>query len=519
MRPRALFLLTLTVLLPMTAAASPPQKEATIREYSRSFPTYPFGDPDPVAAMSRFYPYFRFDGFTDTPAPKAWKVVELSNDYLQLLILPEIGGKVWAAIEKSTGKSFLYFNHVVKFRDVAMRGPWTSGGMEANYGIMGHTPNCSTPVDYLTRRNPDGSVSCFLGTLDLLTRSTWRLEVRLPADEACFSTRSFWHSGSALDEPYYSWMNIGIKAGGNLQLVNPGTNSIYHDGKAYDWPINHENGRDISWYEKNNFDGPKSYHVLGRFSEFFGGYWHDDDFGMARFTPFGDKPGRKVWIWGLSRAGMIWEDLLTDHDGQYVEVQSGRLFNQNDDASTRTPFKHRAFPPYATDTWTETWLPVKETKGFVTASPWGAMNVTRDGARIHIRISPTKTLHDTLAVFDGDRLLEERKVTLEPMRTVEEIVTLASPPKALRVCLGGDKMTYADDDSDLLTRPLEAPRNFRLGFGPGPVSSRQGERPATRLHARSGKVQSVPGARSELCAGARRTGRAGEPARRCESRS
>jgi len=99
------------------------ERNAVVREYERSFTTYPYSDPDPVPTMSKFYPYFRYDGFTDSPVEKKWKVVELSNDYLQVLILPEIGGKVWAAIEKSTGKSFIYFNHVVKFRDVAMRGP------------------------------------------------------------------------------------------------------------------------------------------------------------------------------------------------------------------------------------------------------------------------------------------------------------------------------------------------------------------------------------------------------------
>jgi len=89
---------------------------------------------------------------------------------------------------------------------------------------------------------------------------------------------------------------------------------------------------------------------------------------MAHCAAYGDKPGRKIWIWGLSRQGMIWENLLTDADGQYVEVQSGRLFNQADSSSTQTPFKHAEFPPYATDTWTEHWLPVKGIKGFVSAS-------------------------------------------------------------------------------------------------------------------------------------------------------
>ena len=246
-------------------------------------------------------------------------------------------GKVWAAIEKTTGKSFIYFNQVVKFRDVAMRGPWTSGGMEANYGIMGHTPNCFSPVDYLARRNPDGSASCIIGVLDLLTRSTWRLEINLPADQAVFTTRSLWHNGSGIDQPYYTWMNVGIKAAGNLQFVNPGTCYIDHDGKAFDWPMNRADGRDLSWYEQNNFGSYKSYHVMGRFSEFFGGYWHKDDFGMARCSTYGEKAGRKIWIWGLSREGMIWEHLLTDSDGQYVEVQSGRLFNQAADKQHPDP--------------------------------------------------------------------------------------------------------------------------------------------------------------------------------------
>ena len=148
-----------------------------VKEYLQVFTTYPFSDPNPVPMITPVYPYFRFDGFTDKPVQKKWKVVELENDYIKLIILPEIGGKIWAATEKSTGRPFLYQNHVVKFRDVAMRGPWTSGGLEANYGIIGHTPNCATPVDYKIQTNDDGSATCTIGTLDLLTRSTWRMEI------------------------------------------------------------------------------------------------------------------------------------------------------------------------------------------------------------------------------------------------------------------------------------------------------------------------------------------------------
>ncbi|MBL0110584.1 MAG: DUF5107 domain-containing protein [Saprospiraceae bacterium] len=42
---------------------------------------------------------------------------------------------------------------------------------------------------------------------------------------------------------------------------------------------------------------------------------------MGHYALQDDKPGRKIWIWGLSRQGMIWEQLLTDQDGQYVEIE------------------------------------------------------------------------------------------------------------------------------------------------------------------------------------------------------
>ena len=97
-----LFVVCLVVLgAPVVGASA----KTAVKEYDRVFTTYPYSDPDPVPAASRFYPHFRYDGFTDKPIQKKWKVVELSNDYLQVLILPEIGGKVWAAIDKTTGKS------------------------------------------------------------------------------------------------------------------------------------------------------------------------------------------------------------------------------------------------------------------------------------------------------------------------------------------------------------------------------------------------------------------------------
>lgn len=159
---------------------------------------------------------------------------------------------------KFTGRDFIYNNQVVKFRDVAMRGPWTSGGIEANYGIVGHTPNCATPVDYTTLKKADGSVSCVISVLDQLTRTSWRLDINLPKDKAYFTTSSFWFNATSLEQPYYTWMNTGLKAAGNLQFIYPRNRYLGHEGEYSAWSVNKKNSKDISIYNNNDFGGYKS---------------------------------------------------------------------------------------------------------------------------------------------------------------------------------------------------------------------------------------------------------------------
>jgi len=377
------------------------------------------------------------------------------------MVLPEVGGKIWAAIEKSTNQPFIYYNHAVKFRDVAMRGPWTSGGIEANYGIVGHTPNSASPVDYLIQKKEDGSVSCFISWLDLLTRTNWTIEINLPKDKAYFTTHSTWHNNTATEQPYYHWMNAGIKTKGNLQFIYPGTRYIGHEGEYADWPVNKSNGKHIDFYDQNNFGSYKSYHVFGKPADFFGAYWHDDDFGMARFSNYDDKPGRKIWIWGLSQQGMIWEKLLTDKDGQYAEIQSGRLFNQNGEGSSLTPFKHIGFEPYATDEWTEYWYPVLRTKGFVKANDYGALNIKQEYGWLKVYFSPTQSINDVLTVKEKSKNIYSKTLKLSPLQVFADSIKVTANPDDIVVTIGDEKFTYeANPKTDVLSRPVDAPSNF-----------------------------------------------------------
>ena len=443
-------------------AQSIAQQPVIVREYRKKITTYPFSDPDPVPKPdSKIYPYYRFDGFTDQPVQKDWNVVELENDYIKIMILPEIGGKIWSATEKSTGKEFIYNNHVVKFRDIAMRGPWTSGGIEANYGIIGHTPNCATPTDYTVIRKQDGSVSCIIGALDLLSETSWRLDINLPVDKAYFTTSSFWHNPTSFEQPYYTWMNTGLKASGNLEFIFNGKNYLGHDGEYNHWPINKKNGKDLRWYDRNNFGGYKSYHVFGKYSDFFGAYWHDDEFGMARYASHDDKPGKKIWIWGLSQQGMIWEKLLTDTNGQYVEVQSGRLFNQSAEASMYTPFNHRSFAPFQSDSWVEYWFPVKATHGFVKANNYGALNVKNENGWLKIYFCPLQSIKDKLEIFSQEKQIYSRSISVKPLLLFTDSVKIPVNSNKIKITLGENKFVWssAADEADL-NRPLKRPEKF-----------------------------------------------------------
>ena len=328
------------------------------------FPTYGFSDPDPVPRTeSPLYPYFRFDGSTEKSAPRKWKAVILENEKIKVTMLPEIGGKVWGAEDKASGKAFLYYNHVVKFRNIALRGPWCSGGIEFNFGITGHAPTSATPVDWCVRTNPDGSASYFAAATEYINRTTWQVEVRLAPGDDHFSMRTVWFNGADAEMPLYHWMNAAFPLPPDTEFVFPGRNYIGHPGNAHAWPMD-DAGRDLSVYAQNAFGDNKSYHVINGDNRLFGVWWPKAGLGAVHRNAQYDKFGRKIWLWSPARSGAIWEDLLTDSDGQYAELQSGRAFQQPRLPCDRTPFKIPSLVPGATECFDETWGVVHSRDGF-----------------------------------------------------------------------------------------------------------------------------------------------------------
>lgn len=437
-------------------APNPAPNPARITEEVRVLDTYPFSDPDPVPILAsdrRLYPYHAFEGYSPTSEPREWKVVKLENDLIEVFVLPEVGGKVWGAVVKETGHEFIYRNEVMKFRDISLRGPWTSGGVEFNFGVIGHTPATATPVDYTLRENDDGSVSCFVGAMDLPSRTHWRVEIRLEPGRAYFETRALWYNPTPLEQPYYNWMTAAAFAQDDLEIFVPGDAYLEHSGRERTWPAD-DAGRFLPVYGNNAFAGNKSYHVVGELNDFFGGYYHDDDYGWGHWSRYEEMPGQKMWLWALSRAGGIWEDLLTDTDGQYVEFQAGRLFVQYSPGDHVNPVTQAAFDPLSSSSWTETWFPLEGTGGLTDASRDGAMHVEREGGRLSVTVNAFRDLADTVRVWSGDDMVAERPVALEALAVHhEEFEVDAGQP--YRVAIDGLDLDYGSDPAGrLLARPF-----------------------------------------------------------------
>jgi tetratricopeptide (TPR) repeat protein len=441
---------TLLILL-AALAACPGAPASDIRLEKQVIKTYPFSGPDPVAVRARgsviqeVYPYYSFDDLSYEGMSQTWDVIHLENPYIEAFVLPATGGKLIGAVEKSTQKDFIYYNHVLKFRSIAVRGPWTSGGIELGVGF-GHALWTATPVDYLIRKNPDGSVTCVVGGMDLSSRAQWRVQYTIPANKAYVEVHSLWYNPRPLNQSYWVWMNVGQKLRDDLRFALPGVKWVGHDYSlpSQPWPIS-KDGRDLALYRNHNDNDANSYFVHGALQDCDGGYWDDWQFGYGHWALHEEVPGQKLWLWPVSRAGAIWHDLLSDNDGPYFEQQNGRLLDQSD---------HEFLGPNSTDRWSELYFPYKKIGPMVKATPYGVLNVRKGGNGLVVSFCALQDVAEKLTVSSEGKQVGCDRIVLKPMEVYQKTFPVSVPEGMLDVEVG-DKLSYTDDPGvNLVKRPL-----------------------------------------------------------------
>lgn len=329
-----------------------------------SIPTYLVGIPDknPMflekrvyqGSSGKVYPHPVIDKIYDEKVEKKYKAVFLENEYLKIMILPELGGRIQRAFDKTNNYDFVYYNQVIKPALVGLAGPWISGGIEFNWP-QHHRPNTFGPVEYLLQENEDGSKTVIVSEIDRMYGTKGMAEFTLYPGKAYLEIKGQLYNRTEQAQTFLWWANPAVAVNENTQSIfPPDVHAVFDHGKrdVSTFPIatgtyykmDYSAGVDISRYK--NIPVPTSYMAYRSDYNFVGGYDYGVNAGLLHVADHHVSPGKKQWTWGCGDFGKAWDRNLTDEDGPYIELMTGVFTDNQPDFTWLQPYEEKNFKQY-----------------------------------------------------------------------------------------------------------------------------------------------------------------------------
>ena len=339
-------------------------KKTRVYEQMITIPTYKAGAPEknPLfiekrayqGSTGKVYPVPICEKISDTREDVAYKAVILENDYLYVMILPELGGRIQRALDKTNGYDFVYYNHVIKPALVGLDGPWISGGIEFNWP-QHHRPSTFMPVDCAFTENPDGSATVILGETDRIYGTKGNACITLYPDKAYIEIKGKLFNPTDHPQTFLWWANPAVSVNDNtFSVFPPDVNAVMDHGKraVSTFPIatdeyykaDYSAGVDISRYK--NIKVPTSYMAAHSDFDFVGNFDEGRDAGLLHVADHHISPGKKQWTWGCGDFGRMWDKNLTDEDGPYIELMTGVFCDNQPDFTWLKPHEEKNFVQY-----------------------------------------------------------------------------------------------------------------------------------------------------------------------------
>ena len=365
-----------------------------------TIPTYEVGKPEknPIFLEKRVYqgssgvvyPYPVIEKIADEKTDREYLAVWLENEYIKVMILPELGGRVQMAYDKIRERHFVYYNHVIKPALVGLAGPWISGGIEFNWP-QHHRPSTYMPIDHRIEESEDGSVTVWCNEMERMFHQKGLVGFTLRPGCAYLEINGRLSNRTPLPQTFLWWANPAVEVNDQYQSVfPPDVNAVFDHGKraVSSFPIatgtyykmDYSAGVDISNYR--NIKVPTSYMAVNSKYDFEGGYENDTQAGMLHVASHHFSPGKKQWTWGNGDFGRAWDRNLTDcveneewekgkgksaaHDGQqediihcplsieklrpgfrpYIELMAGVYTENQPDFTWLMPYEEKQFTQY-----------------------------------------------------------------------------------------------------------------------------------------------------------------------------
>ena len=434
-------------------------------------------------SSGRVYPLPFYDRIEERPTNRAWDAIWLENEYIQVMILPEIGGRIHVGYDKTNGYDFFYRQDVIKPALVGLAGPWISGGVEFNWP-QHHRPATYMPVDVEVESHPDGSVTVWCSDHDPMARMKGMHGICLHPDRAAIEVKVRAYNRTQSVQTFLWWANVATRVHEQYQSFFPPDVSYVADharrsmseyplcqGHYYgvDYKMRSISGvqanehpanyippscggssavdyapNDLSFYA--NIPVPTSYMCMGSKEDFFGGYDHREQAGVVHLANHHIAPGKKQWTWGNHEFGYAWDRSLTDASPEgefppYIEIMAGVYTDNQPDFSFLMPGE--------TKSWSQFWYPIQKIGPASNANLDAAVSLLLNQKQYRIGVSVTREFSNArirLERLDGS-LMAERKVNLAPGKPFT--MTAAQPTKELEL----DKITLriiAADGSEII---------------------------------------------------------------------
>jgi tetratricopeptide (TPR) repeat protein len=495
---------------------------------SRVIPTYEPAPPDrnPMflekrvyqGSSGKVYPLPFIDRIAETKTDRAWQTVWIENEFLRVMILPEIGGRIHAIQDKTNGYDLIYHQPVIKPALVGLAGPWVSGGIEFNWP-QHHRPSTFMPADFEIEHHADGSVTVWLSEHDPMSRMKGMHGVCLYPGRSLVELKARAYNRTPLAQTFLWWANVATRVHERYQSFFPPDVTFVADhakraistyplaaGHYYgvDYGARARNGtppaevppkfiprhctaeskiesssqslshpkskiesyapHDLGWYA--NIPVPTSYMCIGTEDDFFGGYDHARRAGLIHVANHHIAPGKKQWTWGNHPFGYAWDRNLTDADAAgefapYIELMAGVYTDNQPDFSFLQPGETKA--------WSQYWYPIREIGPAQQANVDAAVSLRvlkpqkgRDRGAIQFGVYTTRrTPRATVRLVAAGKTIYERAVEIAP--DSPHVTTVALPKglreSALRLTVesvGRELISYTPKRARQVERPAPA---------------------------------------------------------------
>ncbi len=432
-RRSLLLIVCLFALSPVGLAADGAVK---VWEEKTTIPTYLAGEPElnPMfyfgrtsqGAEGHVYPYPLYDSLTHQKVDKTYTLVYLENEYIRIGVLPEIGGRIFEGVDKTNNYNFFYRQHVIKPQLIGLIGAWISGGVEWN---IPHHHRASTfiPVQYRIEENPDGSKTVWVGELEIRHRMRWAVGYTLRPGKAYLEASLRILNRTPVVNTMLCFANVAVHTNENYQVIFPPSTQFgthHHKREFINWPVastryggaDFTKGVDVSWYK--NHDGANSIFAWNYEDDFLAGYDHGKQAGLMSVADHNVVPGKKLWTWGNGPRGRMWDKLLTDEDGPYIELMVGAYSDNQPDYSWLQPYEVKSFQMF--------WYPFRNIGGVKKANLDAAVNLEIDkernatvgfyttsahsGANVSLKAGATVLFQETVTIDPGKPYIKKLKI-------------------------------------------------------------------------------------------------------------